>query len=166
MYLDLHEIIEVPGRSVSFTCELNPERLSFPALVAFQEPVTAEGTVKNTAGVLELNAILRSRMSVLCDLCGTEFTMGEVRKAHAILTEGDAESDDEDVFLLEGDGVDVSEILETIFVLNTELRYLCRPNCAGLCPGCGANLNEGPCTCKKQIDPRMAVLGQLLDTEE
>ena len=36
---------------------------------------------------------------------------------------------------------------------------LCRPDCKGLCPECGANLNEGMCACSRdEGDPRMAVL--------
>ena len=33
----------------------------------------------------------------------------------------------------------------------------------GVCPECGKNLNEGPCSCRKKPDPRLAVLEQLLD---
>ena len=38
-------------------------------------------------------------------------------------------------------------------------------DCKGLCSTCGKNLNLGPCGCRKQIDPRFAVLEQLLDKE-
>ena len=34
-----------------------------------------------------------------------------------------------------------------------------------VCPTCGKNLNLGPCSCRKQLDPRFAVLEQLLDKE-
>ncbi len=32
-------------------------------------------------------------------------------------------------------------------VLNVPLKFLCKPDCRGLCPRCGANRNETPCTC-------------------
>ena len=35
-----------------------------------------------------------------------------------------------------------------------------------LCPRCGADLNLGPCGCKREKDPRLAVLEQLLDDKE
>ena len=76
----------------------------------------------------------------------------------------DAEDDDyEELFPLDGDGVDVSDVLETCFILNMDTKFLCREDCRGLCPDCGRNLNDGPCGCTKKIDPRMAVLGRLLD---
>ena len=42
-------------------------------------------------------------------------------------------------------------------------KFLCDDDCKGLCPKCGANLNEGPCECKKDIDPRFEALLSLLD---
>jgi uncharacterized protein len=32
---------------------------------------------------------------------------------------------------------------------NMPMRFLCHPDCAGLCPQCGANLNDGPCSCQE-----------------
>jgi uncharacterized protein len=43
------------------------------------------------------------------------------------------------------------------------MKPLCTPNCQGLCPQCGVNLNIESCTCEKtSIDPRLAVLKELL----
>jgi len=57
------------------------------------------------------------------------------------------------------------EVLSTCFILSMDTKCLCRPDCAGLCDRCGANLNLGPCRCQKPRDPRMAVLEQLLDNK-
>ncbi|MEA2102433.1 MAG: DUF177 domain-containing protein [Thermodesulfobacteriota bacterium] len=46
-------------------------------------------------------------------------------------------------------------------VLSLPLRYICSPDCKGLCSVCGANLNKGPCGCKKEIDPRLKKLAIL-----
>jgi uncharacterized protein len=49
-------------------------------------------------------------------------------------------------------------LLEQI-LLNVPMKPLCRPDCPGLCPTCGANLAEGPCGCEKdQTDPRWEAL--------
>ena len=43
------------------------------------------------------------------------------------------------------------------------MKPLCRPDCRGLCPHCGCDLNIEQCDCKdEQLDPRLAVLGDLL----
>ena len=62
-----------------------------------------------------------------------------------------------------GDGIDVCDVLETCFILGMDQKFLCKDDCKGLCGVCGKNLNDGPCGCGKQIDPRMAALAQLLD---
>jgi len=70
---------------------------------------------------------------------------------------------EEDLFQMEDDEIDLDDILYTCFVFDMDAKNLCKPDCAGLCDGCGANLNYEKCSCKKQIDPRWAVLEQLLD---
>ena len=51
--------------------------------------------------------------------------------------------DDPELFTLEGDGIDLSEVLETCFILDMETKFLCKEDCKGLCPTCGKNLNLG-----------------------
>ena len=74
----------------------------------------------------------------------------------------DEDAADEWTFLLDNDSADLDEILTTAFVLNMDSKLLCRPDCKGLCCRCGKNLNDGPCGCRPETDPRLAVLGQLL----
>ena len=47
-----------------------------------------------------------------------------------------------------------------------DTKTLCSEDCKGLCPRCGANLNDGPCGCKREVDPRLAVLAKLLENRE
>ena len=73
------------------------------------------------------------------------------------------ENEDEWVFPLEANTADMEEIVRTVFVLNMDSKLLCKDDCAGLCCRCGKNLNNGPCGCQKELDPRFAALRQLLD---
>jgi len=51
-----------------------------------------------------------------------------------------------------------------IVLAHLPLRVLCAPDCLGICESCGQNLNEAECNCaKRDIDPRLAVLGRLLN---
>ena len=76
----------------------------------------------------------------------------------------DAEDSEEaEAFCLQGEELDIDDLLETAFILDMESKSLCRPDCKGLCPKCGKDLNDGPCGCRPDIDPRLAVLEQLLD---
>jgi uncharacterized protein len=68
-----------------------------------------------------------------------------------------------DDYVLFDDGIlDLAPIVRQEVVLNTPIGALCRENCAGLCPECGANLNDGACGCEDaHIDPRLAALKEL-----
>jgi uncharacterized protein len=68
-------------------------------------------------------------------------------------------------FSLSDDGIlDLAPLLREEIILDTPIGVLCRPDCAGLCPTCGKNLNEGPCDCDRdEVDPRLAALKGLKD---
>ena len=60
------------------------------------------------------------------------------------------------------DWLDVTELLRDELLANQPIKNLCKDDCKGLCPKCGANLNEGDCGCDKLcIDPRLAALKNL-----
>jgi uncharacterized protein len=57
-----------------------------------------------------------------------------------------------------GRTLDVADQVWESLLMLLPVKLLCREDCAGLCPNCGANLNEGPCSCKSEGDPRLSVL--------
>ena len=103
----------------------------------------------------------------ICDRCAAEFDRDIDFPIDVVLvTElNSEENEDEWVFPLEGDSADLDDIVRTVFVLNLDSKLLCRDDCKGLCCECGKNLNEGPCLCQKEPDPRFAALKQLLDKQ-
>jgi uncharacterized protein len=59
--------------------------------------------------------------------------------------------------------LDLTEAIRQYALLAVPMKPLCRKECAGLCPNCGKNLNQGPCDCPAQnIDPRWSKLTKLL----
>ncbi len=63
---------------------------------------------------------------------------------------------------LQGDHIDVEPVAREAVLLELPLAPLCRHDCAGLCPECGADLNQGACGCAvDQSDPRWAALDDL-----
>ena len=58
--------------------------------------------------------------------------------------------------------LDLTEAVRQYSLLNIPIKALCKKDCAGLCPTCGKNLNEGKCRCPKEIiDPRWSKLAEL-----
>lgn len=69
---------------------------------------------------------------------------------------------DPDAFEIVGDQLPLRPLVREVVLIDTPSTPLCRPDCAGLCPTCGADLNAGPCECTAApADPRWAVLDQL-----
>lgn len=55
--------------------------------------------------------------------------------------------------------LDLGQLLREQFYLALPMKPLCSPDCRGLCPECGANLNDAPCECRPVwVDPRLAPL--------
>jgi uncharacterized protein len=69
---------------------------------------------------------------------------------------------DPDAFEIVGEQLDLRPVARELVLLDTPATPLCRPDCAGLCPTCGINRNEGSCNCDgPPADPRWAALDQL-----
>ncbi len=46
--------------------------------------------------------------------------------------------------------IDIMYVVVQTLALTEDIRFLCTPNCKGLCAQCGKNLNEGPCGCQPE----------------
>ena len=64
--------------------------------------------------------------------------------------------------ILNGSELDLSELIREQLNLHLPARSLCKADCAGICPGCGQDLNDGSCECNDEVgDARLAGLGDL-----
>ena len=60
--------------------------------------------------------------------------------------------------------IDLTAVLHDELALNEPMHPLCRPDCPGLCPGCGRHMDAGSCDCVViEPDPRLAGLARLLE---
>jgi len=83
----------------------------------------------------------------------------------SIEPEYELSSDELDISYYEQDEIDIDELINEQVMLSMPLKPLCKPECRGLCPKCGKNLNEGLCDCQTdKIDARFEILRQLKDS--
>ena len=165
MRLDLNEIIHTPDARKDFRFELDLSDLDFYGSKPITRPVLAEGSVTNHAGALVLEGTARSVLDLTCDRCGEEFSREKVVHMDCLVAQELEDEENDEIFLLDGTELDLDEVVTTAFVLAMDTKNLCSDDCKGLCGGCGANLNFEPCRCKPEVDPRLAALAQLLDSE-
>lgn len=130
----------------------------------FTTPVRVRGDVVNRAGIVTMEAAATGVMHFVCDRCAAEAERTLSVPMEHILVSALQSEDDADRYILVPDGkLDLRQLtLEDIF-LSLPSKLLCSEDCKGLCPRCGKNLNDGPCDCQPEVDPRLAVLKQLLE---
>ncbi|HKO16892.1 MAG TPA: DUF177 domain-containing protein [Gemmatimonadaceae bacterium] len=106
-----------------------------------------------------------------CRRCLADTTVHVSSEEHIIFAEaGDAETDDPDVFPLDPREreLDLRPAIREQWLLSAPSFTECRPDCRGLCPTCGADLNVGQCDCPRApadaTDTRWNALRELAGT--
>ena len=166
MLFDVKQILHSPGKELEFQFEMDLSDVEFGGRHPISRPVQVAGKVRNSADVLELSLRARTTLDCTCDRCAKAFRREKEISYDCLLAEEKQNEDNEDIVLLEqGEFVDAEDLARTAFILGMDTKTLCSEDCKGLCPRCGADLNLGPCSCKKEVDPRLAVLAKLLDQQ-
>lgn len=123
--------------------------------------------IRTDRGIL-VTGELEARVKASCSRCLEEFEL----PLHFTLEEeyfpanilNSLSPEEREGFVIGEDNVlDLEEAVRQHILLNLPIKPLCRPDCAGLCPRCGHNLNQGPCGCSREIaDARLSPLRALL----
>lgn len=155
--------------SYSERVTLRPDQLD-PNQVAGAISVFLEGRVLPMDQSYLVEGVMQAEGDLLCSRClapvaweGSEGFSVEFRHPlEGSDDEVELDESDLDVVFLDGDELDVERLAAEQVMLNLPMRILCQPECAGLCPSCGANLNQaGTCHCEPEVDPRWEGLRDL-----
>lgn len=88
---------------------------------------------------------------------GRQARTAETRKGKPVPGKGEPvseeEAEDDDRYFYQGDHLDLAPMLREHVILAAPMQPICREECAGLCPRCGKDLNEGPCRCPAEPVP-------------
>lgn len=166
MRLNLKDIINVPGASVSFDFQMDLSDLEFYGEAPATRPVHVTGRVRNAADALLLEGEAATTLSLTCDRCLKPFTEEQIVSLDTLLATELENEESDDIILLDGDELDLDELVREAFVLSMDTKHLCSENCKGLCAGCGVDLNHEACRCKPEVDPRLASLAKLLEDKD
>lgn len=132
------------------------------------------GEIRYAAPGFHLKAELAYEQTLQCDRCLRSMArsvaseldlMIFIEEADASPGEYELEASDLGVLYLDSGILDVEPLLMEQLQLNVPMHAVCRDDCRGLCPTCGADHNREPCTCDREsIDPRWAGLSDLRDS--
>jgi uncharacterized protein len=121
-------------------------------------PVVADVVLESVLGGVSVTGTVSAGWEGECRRCLARAS-GEIAVAvREVYTE---DGDGEETYTLEGDDVDLEPLVRDAVLLELPQAPLCRPDCAGLCPTCGANRNEERCGCAPVADLRWRALDVL-----
>ncbi|MBV9661439.1 MAG: DUF177 domain-containing protein [Acidimicrobiales bacterium] len=132
--------------------------------------VEADAILDSVDGGVEVTATVAAPWASECRRCLKPVTgvlRAQVREMYRPRGFGEQTDDDDETYPLGGEQLDLGPLVRDAILLELPIAPLCRPDCRGLCPTCGADLNEGPCGCPPPAgDPRWQVLDRLRDPSE
>ena len=131
------------------------------------------GNVTDQAGYMHLELTATVDYRAECARCleplSGSFSVSLERTVAAkeSLSEKQLEENVDEYAVIENGTLDLDELIREELLLSFPMRFLCSPDCPGLCPKCGKPLRLGDCGCpKKEPDPRLAILKTLLDGQD
>ncbi|WP_458861697.1 YceD family protein [Acidaminobacterium chupaoyuni] len=163
MKLNLRDVLASDDQRISFdySIDLSQEEINFE--FPFQQPVRVTGSLENKADVFWLNAKVETMVSTVCARCAKPMEYEKNLEISLVIAQNDNGDVSDDTYIVDSDTFELDEIIHEELILSMEMAVLCKPDCKGLCPKCGHDLNEGDCGCnRKEIDPRLAKLQELL----
>jgi len=154
--VDIRDLQRGPVKTVG---ELQPDDPAFEGLdLHLAGPVYVTGQLQATGPAEYLwRGSLRGALQAECRRClGDVRTVLDIKVDAAIFsTDPDAADDPDSYPLLErASHIDIRDVAREELALAVPTRLLlCREDCAGLCPTCGADLNAGVCECAAPAEP-------------
>jgi uncharacterized protein len=129
------------------------------SVVPLDEEAECDITLRAFSGGIEAVGTVRAPWVGICRRCAAPVS-GELNIA---VNErfGDAPIAEDELYPITDDTVDLGPLVRDAVVLELPSAPLCREDCLGLCPQCGADRNEGDCSCVAPKDPRWANLDVL-----
>lgn len=141
--------------------------LVYPEIAA---SVKVGAKIHRLRDVITVRGNIRARLDRPCDRCLSSASLGLEAVLHIVIRQrtvsGDPEEGDGGEVLLsvprEEQEVDLINQIRDALIVEVPMAVYCKDTCRGLCPTCGADLNEGACSCAREPDERWSTLGKIL----
>jgi len=131
------------------------------------EPLAVRGRLMDSGpGRCYWKGKLETEVATTCRRCLVPVSVRIAAHVEVLFTAEDP-GDDPATYRIELEAADLvlDEMVREELLLAVPEFVLCREGCRGLCATCGKELNEGPCSCEPEVDPRWDVLRKLENKE-
>lgn len=156
MFIELEPVFNNVGAKKDF------QYAFVPADSGISQSAQVKGCVENRAGVVTLTADVALAYDTVCDRCLQPVRFDLKKQFSHVLVRALNDAENDNFIVIDDFRFDLDTLLREDILLFLPSKVLCKEDCKGLCATCGADLNLAPCGCKKPLDPRLAVLQELL----
>jgi len=155
------ELLRQPGLQRRVDERLGIGLFEIDSSVSHDEHVEVDLVCESTLQGVRVTGSVRLARSGECRRCLARVAWVESVTADELYQR---EVTEPDAIAIETDALDLSSLVRDMTVLALAAEPpLCRDECAGLCPVCGVDRNDGSCSCETEIrDERWAALDQLV----
>ena len=145
--------------------DLNGHMLVFTMPVSIDLSYFYDGEGFNVSGVLS------SELLMNCTKCNEEFKQAfNVEFSERFIKATEEEADELECYPFSGEVLDLDRMILDLIILNAPMYGQCKPDCKGICPKCGCDLNITQCSCSRTVKnanfASLEELAQLLNDEE
>lgn len=153
--VDISRIRETLGEIQQFSVHVDAQEIGGEDVWVTGE-VDVSGQITNIGNSLRLDGELTGKAFLECSRCLKAYE----QSVHFQFEEELSGTD----ISLQTDLIDISPFLREALIFQEPMKPLCSENCRGICPNCGADMNQSECKCDRTIvDPRLAGLRRLLE---
>ena len=164
MILDLKRIFATDNSVLEINHSLDMSDVDFYGNYPLKNPIKIIGFVSNKASVVSLKLTIEYVFAAPCDRCGVFAQHNHTVIVDKLLATAIERQESDTIITVPDMKLDVDEFVYSEVILDLPSKHLCEPDCKGICPNCGKNLNEGECGCEThEVDPRLAKLMELLN---
>lgn len=166
MKIDLTGLFNSSVSEIKINSVFDLSSLIYSGYTPIKDGVKVKGRLFTKADIVYLDVNIGFTFCGFCDRCAEDVKKDFSLDVKRIVVEQlQNENDDDDYIVVKNRALDLEELVNEEVSLSLPAKVLCSDDCKGLCPQCGTNLNVSKCDCKRDVDPRLSALLQLLDEE-
>ncbi|HOV69263.1 MAG TPA: DUF177 domain-containing protein [Clostridia bacterium] len=146
MNLDVRQANNHKGETIPFEFVIGPSDLDLRGEAHICSDIVVGGSYMYTGDDYIVSGCIKARLDLECDRCANDFTMDvSIPFEEEYTDETNGQHWERNVFT--GKQINIKDLIEDNILLYLSGKILCSPQCKGICPKCGADLNKGDCSC-------------------
>ena len=163
MIIQFSDLLSKRGRKKEMNLTFPFEKIIFEGdEITAVDPVIVEGIITAYEDIIVMKATIKTKLNLICSRCIDTFIYPIDIDIEERFTNNKDLINDEEIMFVEGDSLNITEIIENSIISTLPIKRLCKDDCKGLCSTCGANKNISNCSCNDEdVDIRLAKLREL-----